>query len=158
MAKLPSGYPENWSTLSPEQKREWRFKRFVNGENIRFVSDQARQNYRIRAQRIVDAFDLKEPDRVPINLPVGDLPYNLYGINAHTAMYEVEKAVEACRKFNAEYSEELEHYALPLSTPARVLDIMDYKLFAWPDMVFPSMLRVINLSKASTCPLLNTRT
>jgi hypothetical protein len=132
MAKLPSGYPENWSTLSPEQKREWRFKRFVNGENIRFVSEQARQNYRIRAQRIVDAFDLKEPDRVPINLPVGDLPYNLYGINAHTAMYEVEKAVEACRKFNAEYSEELEHYALPLSTPARVLDIMDYKLFAWP--------------------------
>jgi hypothetical protein len=81
---------------------------------------------------LIDAYNLREPDWVPVSLPVGDLPYVLYGINAHTAMYQVEKAVAACQEFNRKYSAELEYYASPMTTPARVLDILDYKLYAWP--------------------------
>ncbi len=132
MSRLQPRYPANWSTMTPEQKRKWRLDKFVNGEGIKFVSPEAEKAYKVRAQRYVDVYNVKEPDRVPVNLPVADLPYILYGINCHTTMYQVEKAVEACKQFNAKYSTELEYYASPMTTPAYVLDIMDYKLYAWP--------------------------
>ncbi|HSW57045.1 MAG TPA: uroporphyrinogen decarboxylase family protein [Dehalococcoidales bacterium] len=132
MAKIQPGYPENWATMTPLQKREWRQSKFVKGESIKFVNPEAQKAYKIRSQRIVDIYNLKEPDRVQVNLPIGDLPYNLYGINSHTAMYQVEKAVEACQQFNTKYSAELEYYAAPMTTPAKALEILDYKLYAWP--------------------------
>ena len=93
MAKLQQGYPENWSEMTPEEKRNWRLDRFVRGEGVKFVSPEARQAYQIRAQRYVDVYNVREPDRVPVNLPVADLPYVLHGINYHTSMYQVEKAI-----------------------------------------------------------------
>jgi hypothetical protein len=132
MAKLQPGYPENWLILTPRQKRDWRLNRFVSAEGIEFVSPEARKAYKIRAQRTVDALNVKEPDRVPLSLPVGDLPYLLNGVNCHTYMYDVDKAVEACQKFNGQYAEELEYYASPMTMPGNVLEMIDYKLYAWP--------------------------
>jgi hypothetical protein len=132
VAKIQPGYPEDWSTLTPLQKREWRQKKFISGEGIKFVSPEAKKAYKVRAQRTIDAYNLKEPDRVPVSLPMGDAPYNLFGINAHTAMYQAEKAVQACQEFNAKYSAELEYWAAPMTMPARALEILDYKLYAWP--------------------------
>ena len=126
------GLPANWVEMTPEQKRHWRLNHFVNRENIKFISPEAKQAYRIRAQRLVDAYNLQEPDRVPVNLPVADLPYRLYGINVHTAMYDNQQALEACKQFNTKYSAELEYFAHPLVIPAKVLDVLDYKLYAWP--------------------------
>ena len=132
------GLPDNWAELTPEQKRQWRQNNFINRENIKFLSPQAKADYRTRAQRLVDAYNLKEPDRVPVNLPVADLPYRLHGITVHTAMYDFQKAVEACKQFNAQYSAELEYYATPLVIPARALDILDYKLYSWPGNGLPT--------------------
>ena len=132
MTGAQKGYPENWSTLTPDEKRTWRLNRFANGDNVKFVSPQAQQEYKIRAQRIVDAYNIKEPDRVPAMLPLGDIAFNLYGINNFTAINHPEKAVEACKAFNAKYAAELEHWASPLVTAGKALDILDYKLYAWP--------------------------
>jgi hypothetical protein len=127
-----SGLPGNWAQLTPGQKREWRLNNFLNPQNLQFVSEKAKNNYRVRAQRMVDVYNVQEPDRVPINLPVGNLPYMNYGINYRTAMYEYDKAVAACKKFNEEYSDELEYWASPWVTPGRVMELLDYKLYAWP--------------------------
>jgi len=124
--------PGDWAQWTPEQKREWRLNNFLNPANLQFVSEKAKSDYRVRAQRLVDVYNVKEPDRVPINLPVGNLPYMNYGINLRTAMYDHEKAVAACKKFNEEYSEELEYWANPMVTPGRVLDLLGYKLYSWP--------------------------
>jgi hypothetical protein len=124
--------PENWNSLNPEQKRQWRLNRFVSGVGIKFVSPEAEQAYRVRAQRWVDAFNLAVPDRIPVSLPVGDLPFLLYGVDAYTFMHDPQKALEACQKFNVEYSAELEYYANPFTTPVTTLGILDYKLYAWP--------------------------
>jgi hypothetical protein len=43
-----------------------------------------------------------------------------------------QKALEAAAKFNAKYSAELETTAMPWMIPGKVLDLMDYKLYAWP--------------------------
>jgi hypothetical protein len=126
------GMPADWAQFTPEQKREWRLNNFLNPKNMQFVSEKAKNDYKVRAQRLVDVYSVKEPDRVPLNLPVGNLPYTLSGMNYRTAMYDYDKAVAACKAFNEEYSEELEHWAAPWVTPGRVMEMLDYKLYSWP--------------------------
>jgi hypothetical protein len=131
-ARQSSGLPDNWNQMTPEEKRTYRLNRILNTDDIKFVSPEAEKNYKVRAQRMVDVYNVKEPDRVPVSLPVGNLPLKLYGVDTYTAMYEQEKAIEATEKFNEKYSEELETYAVPYLTPGRVLDLLDYKIYAWP--------------------------
>lgn len=128
----PAGLPENWSQLTPEQKRQYRLDKFLNPDDVKFVSEEAKQAYHRRAQRLVDVYSIREPDMVPVSLPIGNLPYIVAGINMHTAMYDYEKAVQACKDFNTRYSEELEYFASPVATPAKALEILDYKLYSWP--------------------------
>ncbi|MBN1191194.1 MAG: hypothetical protein JXA46_15665 [Dehalococcoidales bacterium] len=132
MMHEPPSLPENWDQLTREEKRHYRMDRFLNPPGVEFISPEAREAYRIRARRIVDVYNIQEPDRVPLNLPVGNLPLTLYGINMHTAMYEAEKAVEACNQFNRKYSAELEYFASPMTISVRTMDILDFKLLAWP--------------------------
>jgi len=132
MEEKRPGLPQNWAQMTPDEKKQWRFQRFLDPPEVQFVSPAARAAYQTRARRTLDAYSVKEPDRVPVSLPVGDLPYNLYGISCYTGMYEPEKAVEACKEFNQKYSAELEYWASPFTTPAKALDILDYKAYAWP--------------------------
>ena len=117
--------------MTPAQKREWRINRFLN-PNIQFASQEAAQRYKVRAQRIVNAYNLQEPDQVPVSLPIGNLPLILHGVSVYQAMYEPEKGFEACNAFNEKYSEELECFAFPMTAPGKVFEILDYKLYAWP--------------------------
>jgi hypothetical protein len=132
IGSLAGAQAGDWAKLTPEQKRQRRMDNFLNPPGLAFVSEKAKSDYRVRAQRYIDVYNVKEPDRVPLNLPVGNLPFTNFGINLHTAMYDYSKAVAACKKFNAEFSEELEYWASPFVTPGKVLDLLDYKLYSWP--------------------------
>jgi hypothetical protein len=129
---MSNGYPADWAQWTPAQKREYRLSRLLNPSNIKFISPEAEKAYKIRAQRYVDAFSVKEPDRVPVNLPVGDLPNIMHGVKTHTAMYDIEKAIDACKAFNQKYSEDLEYYAMPSAAPGQAMEILDYKMYAFP--------------------------
>ena len=129
---MMNGYPAGWAQLTPAQKREYRLNKLLNPTHVQFVSPEAEKAYKIRARRYIDAFNVKEPDRVPVNLPVGDLPNILHGVSTHTAMYDVEKAIEASKAFNRKYSEELEYFATPFAAPGKAMEILDYKLYAFP--------------------------
>jgi hypothetical protein len=87
---MTNGYPADWAQLTPAQKREYRLNRFLNPTNVKFIGPEAEKAYKKRAQRYVDAFNVKEPDRIPVNLPVGELPNILHGVSMHTAMYNIE--------------------------------------------------------------------
>jgi uroporphyrinogen-III decarboxylase len=132
IANLMGVKHEDWAKLTPQQKRQRRLDGFLNPASLQFVSEKAKKDYTVRAQRMVDVYNVDEPDRVPVNLPVGNLPYTNYGINLRTAMYDYEQAVRACKKFNEEFSEELEYFASPWITPGKVLELLDYKLYSWP--------------------------
>ncbi len=127
-----SRLPENWAQMTPEQKRQYRLNKFLNPNDVKFVSSEAKKVYQVRAQRLVDVYNVQEPDRVPVSLPVGNLPFTSSGINLHTAMYDINKAIQACKEFNAKYSAELEYFASPMATPGKALEILDYKLYIWP--------------------------
>ena len=128
---------DNWTELTPEQKRQHRHNNLLDAQGINFVSPEAEKLYKIRAQRLVDVYNIREPDRVPVNIPVGNLPLIMYGIDWRTTMYDYDKAVQAAQNFNEKYSEELEYYAGPYITPGRVLELLDYKIYAWPGHGIP---------------------
>jgi len=129
---LQSNQPEDWAKLTPEQKRQKRLQRMAGAQGMSFPTREAEKAYKVRMQRMVDVYNIKEPDRVPVNLPVGNLPLKMAGIDTYTAMYEPEKATEAVRAFNEKYGEELEYSAYSFNIPGRALDLLDYKLYAWP--------------------------
>lgn len=130
--------PGNWKEMTPEQKREYRLNGLLDTGGIKFVSPEAEKNYKIRAQRQIDVLNVREPDRVPVNLPVGSLPLRMAGLDMYTTMYEPEKAVDAYTEFNEKYSEELEVFAAPMGgMPGKVLELLDYKLYYWPGHGMP---------------------
>jgi len=88
------GLPENWGQLSPGEKREHRLNNYLNTQGIDFVSRAAEEAYQLRTQRMVAVLNVQEPDMVPVNLPVGNLPLALAGPNSYTAFYEQEKTFE----------------------------------------------------------------
>ncbi len=136
MTKNP-GYPENWSKMTPAEKRDWRLNKAKDTTGIRFVSPEAEKNYKIRLQRTIDVYNVTEPDHLPVNLPIGDLPLRMAGLNAHTSMYEPEKAIEACKKFNEKYMDELEVFAGTMGMAGKALEMLDYKLYFWPGRGIP---------------------
>jgi hypothetical protein len=123
---------KEWTEMTPQEKRERRLKGWLDNWGNKFIDADAEKAYKTRVQRLIDVYNVREPDRVPVSLPIGNLPLKMAGINAYTAMYEPEKALQAAQKFNEKYSEELEYTAGLYYSPGRVLDLLDYKLYAWP--------------------------
>ncbi|MEE8414108.1 MAG: uroporphyrinogen decarboxylase family protein [Dehalococcoidales bacterium] len=124
--------PENWRQLNPEEKRAYRLNNYLDTQGKNFISPAAEKAYKIRAQRMVDVVNVQEPDRVPVNLPVGSLPLSLAGLNSYTAFHDQQKAIEAYAKFNEQYSDELEIFVGSGVTSGRALELLDYKIYCWP--------------------------
>ena len=129
---MPASYPENWSQMTPEEKRQYRLNKIVDTTAMKFPTPEAEKAYKVKQQRMVDVYNVKEPDRVPVSLPVGNLPLKMYGVTSYDSMYNPEKAYEASAKFNAKYGAELETMAIPWGFSGKVLELLDYKLYAWP--------------------------
>jgi hypothetical protein len=129
---------KQWSLLTREEKRARRFSWFLEPDNVHFVNQAAKINYCDRAQRLVDVFNIQEPDRVPVMIFFGDTPLRLAGVSYREGIYDLDKAIKAYYKFNRQYAEELDNYANPVHIPAgKVFAILDYKLFVWPGHGLP---------------------
>jgi hypothetical protein len=131
------GSLDNWKQMPAETKRQLRQEYFLNGDSIDFVNAEAKKAYRIRALRLIDTLNVREPDRVPVSVPLGNLPFSMFGINMRTAMYDSIQAIEACRQFNEKYAEELEWFASPQAFPGKVMEILDYRQYSWPGHGLP---------------------
>jgi uroporphyrinogen-III decarboxylase len=129
---MPANLPENWAQRTPEEKRQHRLNKTLDTSSMAFPNPELEKAYKVRQQRMVDVYNVKEPDRVPVSLPVGNLPLKMFGVTSYDAMYNPEKAYEAAAKFNAKYGAELETSAMPWTMPGKVLELIDYKLYAWP--------------------------
>jgi len=128
---------KKWSDMTPQEKREQRFKWWLDAESINFMNAAAKKSYKQRVQRMIDVYNVKEPDRVPVSLMIGSLPAYLYGTDYYSCMYDYEKAVKAWDKFNDDFPD-----ADSLSSPATVIpgkiyDMLDYKLYKYPGHGLP---------------------
>jgi hypothetical protein len=132
--------PENWAAMTPEEKRTWRLENYRNsGKNIKFVSKEAEKKYNIRLKRMIDVYNIREPDRVPLNVYPGNLPLTMAGLEGRDMFYNPVKACEAAMKFNDKYSDELESFTLPVSMlTGQFMEALDYKLYLWPGHGLPN--------------------
>ena len=96
--------PENWSELTWQQKRDWRFARWRAAEGVNFESPEAKAKHDARVDRIIKAIKLEEtPDRVPIDIVAGTFPAYYAGYDLKTVMYDVEKMREAFIKYARDF-------------------------------------------------------
>ncbi len=123
---------KKWTEMTPQEKREHRYKIWMDAEGVNFASAEAKKAYKQRVQRMIDVYNVKEPDRVPVNIMVGSLPAYLYGTDYYSCMYDYDKAVKAYDKFNQEFAD-VDSLASPaMIFPGRVYDLLDYKLYSYP--------------------------
>jgi hypothetical protein len=120
-----------WAELSPGERREERFKRWLAPKNVKFDSPQARQAYRERVARFIKVFKLQEPDRVPCMLPAGFYAASHANTNLGKVMYDYDELRRAWLKFLNEFAGDT--YTGPGLVPSgRALEALDYKLYKWP--------------------------
>jgi uroporphyrinogen-III decarboxylase len=120
-----------WSELTPEEKREERFKRWLNPPNAKFISPEAERAYRERVTRFIKVIKLEEPDRVPVILPAGFYAAYYAGGNLKKVMYDYDALRSAWLKFMDDF--EMDSFGGPgLVLPGKVLEMIDYKIEKWP--------------------------
>jgi uroporphyrinogen-III decarboxylase len=120
----------DWSLLTPEQKREERLKTWLSAPGIEFVSPEAEERYAIKANRIIAAINLEEPDRVPCQIPAGSFPAYYAGYDLKRVMYDLEAMRTAMVKFVTDF--DCDSHGGTHFYPGKVLDLLDYKLYKWP--------------------------
>jgi hypothetical protein len=123
---------KDWAELSPAEKREERFKKWLSPPGLTFASPQAEKAYKERVTRFIKAFTLQKPDRVPCILPsIGFYAAWYAGTNLGTVMYDYDELKRAWLKYLNEFDGDT--YVPPvLVPPGRALEAVDYKLYKWP--------------------------
>ncbi len=120
----------DWSLLTPERKREERIEKWLSAPGIEFVSPEAKERYAIKANRIIKAINLEEPDRVPCQIPAGSFPAYYAGYDLKRCMYDLEAMRHSWMKFVTDF--DCDTHGGTHFYAGRILELLDYKLYRWP--------------------------
>ena len=122
---------KQWAELTPDEKREERFNRWLAPPGVSFASPEAEKAYKERVTRFVRAFQLREPDRVPCILPASNFAAYYAGTNLQTVMYDYDELKRAWLKFLNDF--DMDTFMGPaLVPPGKALEAVDYRLYKWP--------------------------
>lgn len=136
--EAPFVKPDNWSELSPEERRNLRLDNWVNGTGIKFASPEAEIAYKERATLLRDAIDMnKKPARVPVHTVVGVYPLRRVGLTPKALFYDQQKeAALAHIKYHMDLQPDANMLGYTFS--GKALDLLDYQVFAWPGQELPA--------------------
>ena len=62
--------PDNWSELSPLERRKVRLDHWQN-QPVDFINPEAEAKYKERIERLRKAYDLEHPDRIIADVSMG---------------------------------------------------------------------------------------
>ena len=123
---------KKWEELSPEEKSEEMFKSWLSPEGVKFASPETEKAYKERITRIKDAIQLKKvPDRVPVVPFIGFFPAFYAGMTPEEVMYDYDKLYMAFKKYALDFEPDAQ-IGIFQPGPAKVFEILDYRLYAWP--------------------------
>src|SRR3990172_9369786 len=128
---------KTWAEMNWRERREKRYKWWLDAEGVNFVSAEAKKLYRQRVQRMINVYNVEEPDRVPVSLPAGSTPAYAYDTDYHSCSYDIEKAVKAWDKFNEEFKDADTAASPAMILSGKIYDILDFKLYKWPGHGLP---------------------
>lgn len=126
---------KSWSDLSPEEKREKRFERWLSTKDMQFNSPEAEQKYKDIVTRLIKVFNLEVPDRVPVMLPTGTTPIYMAGMTYKEAMYDSEKLIKAYEDVFDLFKGD--DFAAPMLFSGKASEILDTKISKYPGHGLP---------------------
>jgi hypothetical protein len=130
LEKESSGFTTTEKALS--RAEQWKCP-----QGVQFASAAARQAYLQRVQMLLDAFQLRKPERVPIHIGLpGFYPFAYAGLKNRQSMYDHEKLGPVMLKFHADFLPDT-LYPCALYGPGPLFDQLDYKLYRWPGHGLP---------------------
>ena len=91
----PDPMMDGWAELDWRERRERRFQRWLSARGVEFQSDEAKQKYVARVQSMIDAIQLKKPERVPVTANVQFYSAKHSGVSRKDAMYDYGKMTSA---------------------------------------------------------------
>jgi hypothetical protein len=112
-----------------------RFKKWLDAENVQFVSPEAREKYRARVNRLIKVIKMEVPDRIPLNQAPGGFPAYYRGGNLKEHMYEFDKMRDDFIRFYHDF--DMDFAMAPLTWPGKLFDILDFRLMRWPGHGIP---------------------
>ena len=113
-------------------KQEAFLARWVSGDGIQFIDDEAKAAYQYRAGLIKDAIQLeKHPDRVPIVPLAIFAPVVLYGQTGKNAMYDPNILGQVYVDYSNDYDADATG-VVPMVMHGPTLEALDYQLYRWP--------------------------
>ena len=128
---------KKWEELTPDEKREDRFKKWLSPSDVEFSSPKAEKAYKERATRFIKVIKLEEPDRVPVVLPAAFFPAHYAGTTLKKVIYDYDELRRAWLKFFNDFDADTDFdtdsfFGPGLVIPGKVFDALDYKLYKWP--------------------------
>jgi uroporphyrinogen-III decarboxylase len=125
-----------WADMTWQERREERFKRWLSPD-VAFNSKEAERLYKERTTRFIKAIKLETPDRVPVITPVQYYPAAYAGSSMKKVMNDYDELKRAWLKFLHDFNDMDCFFPPDLVFPARVLDMIDYKIQKWPGHGLP---------------------
>jgi uroporphyrinogen-III decarboxylase len=127
----------NWESLSWQEKREERFKRWLSPPDVKFVNPAAKKLYQQRVTRFIKAIKLEEPDRVPVMLPHGNFPAYWGGADFRTMMYDYITMRRIWINYMEEFGD-MDTFNGPALIPSgRIAEALNSKLQKLPGLGLP---------------------
>jgi len=122
--------------MSADEKQEAQFQKLLapkdpEGNDLKFQSPEAEGNYKASINKIKNAVQLKESDRVPVTIFPGMFPFTYAGMTIQEAMYDYDRCAAGFRKFVLDFNPDI-HFGAAAPGPGKFYEILDYKLYAWP--------------------------
>ena len=116
--------PDNWGSLTPEEKRTLRLDHWEKSEWLQFASPEAEAQYRERIHRLRNNLELKgdQNDRLIANASVGNYVLRRAGLSGYDMLYSHEKFCDPILNFNLEFQPDLAISAAPY--PGSIFDTL----------------------------------
>jgi uroporphyrinogen-III decarboxylase len=137
-APAPFSYPENFYSMTPDEKYEIFCNISMTANSKTFISQEVAETFQRRSQRWMDVLALKEPDRVPAMLIAEGAVTQYAGITQADIFYSPEKLAQASLKFQEHFQPDYSMGVLPMS--GRALDLIGYTPARWPGSSRPNAL------------------
>jgi uroporphyrinogen-III decarboxylase len=120
-----------WEEMTPSEKRADLVGKWMSPPEAKFDSAEAEKGYKDRVKRIMDAINMKKPDRVPVVPMTGFFPGYYGGFTPYEVMYDYDKLMSSFKKYVLDMKPDA-HGSVTVAPPGKAHDILDYKLYAWP--------------------------
>src|SRR4030043_476642 len=88
--------------------------------------------YQQREKRVLDAIELRKPDRVPVTASFYFFPAPYYGCTFKEMMYDPDTLQDVYLRVTREFEPDLAQSPFGVIPPGPLLDLLDYKQPQWP--------------------------